>query len=297
MIRSILVATDGKAGAVGAIRFAKQLAERDRASIEVVTVYEPVDFYAAGTPGTLAYIRPPSTPSGVELTRERVVAQLAAVEGAAEWPVTVETGSVARTIAEVARDRGVDLVVVGLRQPGAIERWLGRATLLRLVSLAGTPIVAVPPDATEPLDTAVVPIDFSEISERVWKSAIVTASRGANIHFVHVTSPSASQVLPEDAKWVSELVKEYRADVERRMMELAENVAAANDVSVATHILEGDPATEILGIAESVGANLIAAGSHGAGFIERSVVGSVTSKIAHGANCALLIVPPKLAGT
>jgi nucleotide-binding universal stress UspA family protein len=278
MIRSILVATDGKAGALGVLRFARQIADRDGASVEVVTVYEPIDSYMSGTPGSLSYIPPPSTPSGLALTRERV-----------------ETGRVARTIADLAADRGADLVAVGLRQPGAIERWLGRATLLRLVALSRNPVVAVPPDATESLDTVVVPIDFSEISERVWQSAIQTAAPGANVHLVHVISPAASQALPEDAEWIGELVREYRADVDRRMMNLADQVASVTAAAIATHILEGDPATEVLQLAESVGANLIATGSHGAGLIERSVVGSVTSKIAHGAACALLIVPPKLA--
>ncbi len=296
MIRSILVATDGKAGALGALRFASQIAARDGASVEVVSVYEPTDFYASGTPGTLSFIPPPSTPSGVDLTRDRVAAQVASIEGASGWPIYVETGPVARTIAEVAAERSADVVVVGLRQPGAIERWLGRATLLRLVSQARTPVLAVPPDAAGTLNIAVVPIDFSDISDSVWKAALAVVAPDANVHLAHVTSPANTEVAPEDAMWVAELIQEYRADVDRRMMELADRVAGSNGISVATHILEGSPANEVLGLAESVGANVIVTGSHGAGFIERSVVGSVTSKIAHGASCALLIVPPRLSG-
>ena len=61
--------------------------------------------------------------------------------------------------------------------------------------------------------------------------------------------------------------------------------------SVQCIMLQGDPATELLAFASTVGANVIATGSHGHGFIARMVVGSVTTRILRCATCSVLCVP------
>ena len=65
----------------------------------------------------------------------------------------------------------------------------------------------------------------------------------------------------------------------RRLEKEAEIVKAAGAGEVHTHILSGDPSSEILRLADDVEADLIAAGSHGVGFVGRIVLGSVSSKL------------------
>jgi hypothetical protein len=63
-------------------------------------------------------------------------------------------------------------------------------------------------------------------------------------------------------------------------------------VSVDDCVLSGDPARELLAYAARVGADLVAAGSHGHGFISRLVLGSVTTKLLRAARCSVLVIPP-----
>lgn len=53
---------------------------------------------------------------------------------------------------------------------------------------------------------------------------------------------------------------------------------------------EGDPATEILELAQSEGVGLIAVGSHGRTGVQRFLLGSVSSKITSHAPCSVLVI-------
>jgi nucleotide-binding universal stress UspA family protein len=57
-------------------------------------------------------------------------------------------------------------------------------------------------------------------------------------------------------------------------------------------MLDGDPALQLLRLAERIGAELIAAGSHGAGFFGRILMGSVSTRLVRRATCAVLVNPP-----
>jgi nucleotide-binding universal stress UspA family protein len=95
--------------------------------------------------------------------------------------------------------------------------------------------------------------------------------------------------------WVpgAEWVDAYVSNLTLQLEELARELERATEVRVNTHLLEGNPAREVLRLAESVGAELIAAGSHGHGFLERVLVGSTSTRLVRGASCAVLIAPPR----
>jgi hypothetical protein len=63
-------------------------------------------------------------------------------------------------------------------------------------------------------------------------------------------------------------------------------------VRIEEAVLSGDPAKELAMYAGSVGADLIATGSHGHGYVSRLVLGSVTTKLLRTAKCAVLVIPP-----
>ena len=289
MTRSILVATDGFPGAMGALRVARRLAERDGARVEVMAVYEPITFYGADPLATGTGVPPRFAVASMDALRERVKAQLVEVGGsAAEWPVMVDAGLVAQAIARTAVRREADVILLGLRHPNALERWIGRETLLRLAHLAHVPILAIEADATDLPKRALVATDFSDFSTRVARAAARWLAPGGRIDVAHVTWAP-----PPGDHWagITEWQKTYRIGVQRRLEELAEQVAGAGVGEVHTHILSGDPSSEILRLADDLETDLVAAGSHGVGFVGRIVMGSVSSKLVHGAGCSLLIAP------
>jgi nucleotide-binding universal stress UspA family protein len=291
MTPKILLATDGRDGALGAGRVALRLAQRDDAQVEVIAVYEPMDLYVAGSASEVAAFPPHYVPAAIEAVGERVRSQLQGLDPrAAAWPVKVEVGRVARTIARAAASRESTLIVTGLHQPGGVERWISRETLLRLIHLASAPVLAVPEGATDLPRTAVIAMDFSDFSMHAAREAVRHMRPGGKLYLVHVSWPlSGVETASESAEWVGT----YRRGVRQRLQEVAAGLLGSTEHTVEVHVREGEPAAEVLRLAEEVGADLIATGSHGSGFFGRLVLGSVSSTIVHRAGCALLVAPPR----
>jgi len=59
-------------------------------------------------------------------------------------------------------------------------------------------------------------------------------------------------------------------------------------------VLHGDPASVLTGYAKKMRADLIAAGSHGHGFIARMMIGSVVTKLVRAAPCGVLVMPNRV---
>jgi nucleotide-binding universal stress UspA family protein len=71
---------------------------------------------------------------------------------------------------------------------------------------------------------------------------------------------------------------------------LAEEFANADCVVELVEEI-GDPASVVLRIAESLGADVLVAGRRGSSLVERLMLGSVADRLAHEASCPVLIVP------
>jgi nucleotide-binding universal stress UspA family protein len=72
--------------------------------------------------------------------------------------------------------------------------------------------------------------------------------------------------------------------------EQAERLRSAGGTVTGAHLKKGRPADEIAGLAEELGASLIAMGSRGLGTIKRLVVGSVSEGVVSLAPCPVLVM-------
>jgi nucleotide-binding universal stress UspA family protein len=290
MISTILVATNGEDGAIGALRLARALAERDGARVEVLAVYDPpIRFYGFEAAGMVAGVPSPFLPAAVEELHRQVQVQLAGVGGASGWPITVRVGGVAPTIARFAAECGAAIILLGLRPHGVVDRWLGRETLLRLTHLSHVPVLAVPEELHHLPRRVVAAVDLSDLSHHGARVALDVAAAGGELHLVHITwAPSP------DAAWATtDWIKMYRAGVEEQIEQLASELRTSAPLDVRVHVRETqDPGGEILKVAEETGAELIVAGSHGHGYFGRIVLGSTSSRLLHAAHCAVLLAPP-----
>jgi nucleotide-binding universal stress UspA family protein len=286
----IIVATDGEPAAAGAIRMAGALAERHGARVEAVCVVPP-------------FPSPPSRIGGPEFlgsdgldraacnaARERVLSQLGAISpGFDAWPMTVTMGTPARAIVRIARDRGATLIVIGQGRHALADRWLGTETALRVVRLAHVPVLAVPADARTLPDRAVAAVDFSDFSRAAVRGALHVLRPGGVLHLTHVFwRPSEEIPWVGGRDWVEARRQQLRAELEQ----MVRDMDGTAGIQVRAELLEGDPATATLHLARSVGAEMIAAGSHGAGFLGRILMGSVSTRLVRGAPCMVLIAPP-----
>jgi nucleotide-binding universal stress UspA family protein len=92
--------------------------------------------------------------------------------------------------------------------------------------------------------------------------------------------------------YVAEGSEKAARKIEAQQIFSATNAALAGQGLTSHHqlVVEGDPADEILRIADEMGANLIAMGSHGRTGVLRLLMGSVSRKVLDQARCPVLVV-------
>ncbi|MGW8313054.1 MAG: universal stress protein [Desulfuromonadales bacterium] len=79
-------------------------------------------------------------------------------------------------------------------------------------------------------------------------------------------------------------------DKRDRLFYVVEKAAAEASVQLESLVVYGDPAEELMLMAEEKGCDVIVVGSSGKGRMKRTLLGSVSSKIALHAHCSVYIV-------
>lgn len=278
----VLMATDGTERSDGALRVAAARAKVTGATLELMTVIqtEPVHDLGSmdfGEPEML--IRWTVRRKEVEQQVARVLGQDTIIS------ITVLSGNPAYTISRMAIERRASLIVVGLGRHLIAHRLLSDETALQLARIARVPVLAVPTDACAAPHQAVVAIDFSEISTRAAQSAIEAVSENGRVDLVHV--------MPRvrDDAFSGEAHEAYERWAVEQLAVVAGQLVVPAGVTVSRVTLQGRPASELLDYAAGIGADLVATGTHGRGFVARAILGSVTTKLLRGVTCTLLTVP------
>jgi nucleotide-binding universal stress UspA family protein len=287
----ILLATDGKPAAAGAVRLATSLVGDLGATAEVLRVLQPVPIYG---PGTLSPI--PLEFEDLEASRRKAAltetrASVAEAGGNSSWPIRLVAGPPAPTIVRAANEIQASLILLGSGEHDRLQRWFGRETALRVMQISHIPVLAVPPAGGTRPATVVAAVDFSDFSRDALRMAVTLSRPGARIEAVHVIpeGPLDAPYLAE-ADWRRQLHERARAELEAWLDE-EKGVQREN---VSLHVLDGDPAQAVLTVAARTGAELICAGSHGLGFFGRVIFGSVSAALLRGSECALLVTPPRV---
>jgi nucleotide-binding universal stress UspA family protein len=131
------------------------------------------------------------------------------------------------------------------------------------------------------------PIDFSDSCAGASAYAAAFAGRfQAELTLLHVVdtaayiSPGATGVgsvqpmdlSPEVTSWAQKTISTYRADEFKHL-------------DVNRTVVQGDPAQQIVSVAKQSGTDLIMMPSHGLSAFRRYILGSVTAKVLHDAEC------------
>ena len=142
---------------------------------------------------------------------------------------------------------------------------------------------------TQPIQV-VIAYDFSPSAEEALIRAVDVAARAPQhvLHVVCALDPSAymRHITSEAAENIQ------RQATERMTVALAGRETAA-EIQFFVHARIGHPATEILAVAEDVGADLLFIGSHGKTGVERLLLGSVSERVVREARCPVMVVRPK----
>jgi nucleotide-binding universal stress UspA family protein len=108
---------------------------------------------------------------------------------------------------------------------------------------------------------------------------------GASLLLVHVADGWAARHYDELALRESEEMKEDRAYLEKIQRQLTDAGFKAS-----AHLAMGDPATELVRVAESQGVDLIAMSTHGHRFLNDLIRGSTADRVRHNVVVPVLMI-------
>ncbi|MCC5609492.1 universal stress protein [Nostoc sp. CHAB 5834] len=137
------------------------------------------------------------------------------------------------------------------------------------------------------LNSVLVALDGSEISERVIQTLDNLAlSKDAKVILCHVfLTPESEMELPADRPQPESPTFSY-FHVEKQLQSYQEKLFVSSELELVT----GDPAKEIIRLANIYKTDLIIIGSRGLMGVKRIVEGSVSSQVVEEANCSVLVV-------
>jgi nucleotide-binding universal stress UspA family protein len=188
------------------------------------------------------------------------------LSGGGPWPL----GTVAAKVL-----RATDIPVLLVRTPARGKDALERRMLMRRV---------------------LVPLDGSRLGEgAVSHVETLAGSLGAEVVLLHIVDPLIVQPMygpllsyplpvPEGEEAMRAEAKAYLSGVEKTLSE--------KGLETTGEVLFGSPADQIIDFAERNDIDLIALSTHGRSGIGRWVFGSVTDKVLHAGDTAVLVIRP-----
>lgn len=264
MVRHIIVPVDGSDASWRAADTAIALARRCDASVDVVeVVFDQHDEPEASV--RLSDRLAERDTSGLTVTTQ----------------VAIAPESVARTVGALVEEQPDATVVMASHGRGRSAALLGSVTEELLQRIFG-PILVVGPRATEPRFTGpiVATVDGSDAAESVLPLAAAWGIElGVEPWIVEVTDPDTamSYDLNESA---------YPARLARKLSHDSGHTVQY-DVLHGRHVHD-----EVAAYAESLGASMIVASTHGRTGMSRFVIGSTAAAFVRHAPCPVLLVRP-----
>ncbi|WP_372367372.1 universal stress protein [Candidatus Uabimicrobium sp. HlEnr_7] len=135
-------------------------------------------------------------------------------------------------------------------------------------------------------------IDFSEQSEKASREAIKIANDlSAELKVIHVfdghiQAPGPYHSMPgASSLWMEKYINEARNKGKDALKDFCEKHQVKE-----SHFLEGDPAKKLVEFVNDQKVEFLVMGSHGYGFLDRMLIGSVTDYVVKHCECSLLIV-------
>jgi nucleotide-binding universal stress UspA family protein len=287
--RPILVAI-GPTGGAQALHVARARAIRDASPLVVASIVEPpVYSFEARNPLALPWLVD-------ELLEER----RASVHARLHWlgfprspgkepVVEVRYGDTGATLAELARELDARLIVMGIGPHSVRHRLLSTGTVWATCRHTTRPVLAVAEHARELARVAVVATDFSPESIAAARDVLPLLADDATLHVVHAwRRVTAAFPVAE----LTQLNDQYAASLPEQFHRFLTALDCHEQMIVETHALEGPPAGAVLALARAKQADLIVAGTHGRGMVERWLLGSTSSALLRAAECSVLLAPP-----
>ncbi len=222
---------------------------------------------------------------------EQLVEQLVATHAPGAEPVVLE-GRAAERLAELAREKDADEIVVGSRGLGRFNAALGSVSHA-LLQQADRPVVVVPAAAADhPRGgnvhgrcTVVVGYDGSEPARAALSYADRRSCQGGRIVAVHAFQPAPDWLGSPQYQRALDAHQEHGRQLLASLKE-----THGLEAELDTSLLEGPPARAIVAAADARDADEIVIGSRGFGPV-RGVLGSVSHAVLHETDRVVVVIP------
>ena len=197
----------------------------------------------------------------------------------------VRVGRAGPVLARAASESGAALVAVGGKHHGTLARAFGGSTAHYLLHTLEVPLLVAGPVATR-VRRILVTVDLSYATA----PALATARRlatwlGARLRVLHVVEPVLIPVEVPVTVDQEELVRRSREAYD-------EVVTSQLGLPAEDRVIKSGAAAETIAReATAFDADLVVLGSHGKGWVDRLLVGSVTEDLVNELPTSLVIVP------
>lgn len=193
--------------------------------------------------------------------------------------LVVSTGPAADILNAVIAETGASMLVLGGKHHSRLGRWLGGSTVQQMVRRTTVPLLVTAGEM--PVRPRVmVAVDPSYAAVPTAQQAVAFARiLGSPLHALHVIDPAPA---------VAELPPNWSREIVERDVWPTVPLVPSGKV-----IREGNPFETIVDEARAWGADVIVVGSHGKGWADRLIIGSLTEDLLNDLPCAVLVVPAR----
>jgi nucleotide-binding universal stress UspA family protein len=209
-------------------------------------------------------------------------------------------GPPGEVVAQLARDRHAELIVVGTHGHTGISRFLLGSVATAILRHAPCDVLVTRGNTTNaPFKKPLIALDFSPASKRALRHAAALAVPGSPIELLHAWelpagSWGAAWFGADRFPWSTirdAVVSSAKQKADRLV---AESASLGNPLHV--DLVQGAPTPVITHAAERGGHDLIAVGTHGHGGFRRLLLGSVAEGVIRHAPCSVLVAHGEHAG-
>jgi nucleotide-binding universal stress UspA family protein len=290
---TIVVAVDGTPAAGRALELVDRY-DGDRSGLRVVCTNvqtRPVSIW-------------PEASVDVRLVEETLLAAGRGVAGEAAAKLrgsgfaaepAVRLGSPADAIVREAQSREAEIIIVGTRGHGVLDGFALGSVAMRVAHASPIPVMLVRPDSRLPAHAGrklriLLAQDGSEpavgaatalASWRPWLGEL-------DVQIVYVQQPLAylETVLPPH----DDVIGQWSTAAGESAAKAARDLFRKERISHHLHLTLGDPATEIVHLADETGCELVVMGTRGLGAAHHALIGSVALKVAARAMVPVALV-------
>lgn len=280
-IRKILVATDFSPASTHALDHAQALAARIGAEVHVLSVH----IQHSNLHGLVNFPNLDELENQLEVqVRESLRELMAGREGELVGEV-VSDQYAAPAILRYARERGIDLIMMGTHARSVVSRLFLGSVAAELLRTAPIPILVTGPEhAVVPnaFQKILVPVDFSDTSLGLLKyaEALASACKGS-LDVVHIVDP---QSLPP--YYARDFGEQQQRMAEQAMQKLL--AAATIEVEHSSQVRVGSPDDMLVALAEEQHTDVIIMATANRSALSQMLLGSTTGRVIRKAPCAVL---------